>query len=192
MDERRDLTGDVAAMRALAHPVRLAVLELLGRDGPLTATQAGRHLAQKPGNMSWHLRILARHGFVVEAPGGRGRSRPWTLTALGHRIEADPGSDEERLAADELLATVADRGFGQLRAWLAARHSAPQAWRRAAVLSDWTLHLTAQETAELRERVHALFETFGDRLRDPGRRPPGAEPVKAMLVLHPLRLPPAP
>lgn len=194
MVDHRDLTGDAAAMRALAHPVRLAVLELLGRDGPLTATQAGERLAQTPGNMSWHLKILARHGFVVEAPGGKGRSRPWALTALGHRFEPDTtssSSDEERLAADALLATVARRSFGQLQAWLAARRTAPPAWRRAAVLSDWTLYLTAEETEELREQVHALFETFTDRLQHPARRPAEAQPVKTMLAMHPLQLPPA-
>jgi DNA-binding transcriptional ArsR family regulator len=191
MADQRDLTGDAAAMRALAHPLRLAVLELLGRDGPLTATQAGQRLAQNPGNMSWHLKILARHGFVVEAPGGKGRNRPWMLTAFGHRFEPDAGSAQEQRAAEELLGTVARRNFGQLQAWLATRHAAPPAWRRAAVLSDWTLYLTAQETEELAEQVHRLFETFTDRLKDPTRRPSGAQPVKATLTLHPLPAPPA-
>lgn len=103
---------------------------------------------------------------------------------------ADPGSKEARLAADALLATVAGRSYGQLQAWLATRHTAPQAWQRAAVVSDWTLYLTAEETEQLREQVHTLFETFTDRLRDTSRRPRSAQPVKATLALHPL-LPPA-
>ncbi|WP_432993532.1 ArsR/SmtB family transcription factor [Dactylosporangium sp. CA-233914] len=192
MNERRDLAGDAAAMRALAHPVRLAILELLGRDGPLTATQTSQRLAQSPGNMSWHLKVLARHGFVVEAPGGKGRRRPWALTALGHRFEPEPSSQDERLAADALLATVAKRSFSQLQAWLATRHTAPPAWKRAAMVSDWTLYLTAEETEELHNQVHAIFEAFTDRLREPAKRPPGAQPVKGMLTLHPLQLPPSP
>ena len=191
MDGERDLTGDTAAMHALAHPVRLAVLEVLGRDGPLTATQLGQRLTQKPGNMSWHLKILARHGFVVEAPGGKGRSRPWMITALSHRFEPDEGSEADRLAADALLATVARRNFGQLQAWMAARATAPPAWRRAPVLCDYPLYLTVAETAELREQVDALFEAFVDRLAEPDRRPPDAQAVKATLILHPLQLGPA-
>ena len=76
MEWMHDLTGDPAAMRALAHPVRLQLLELLGRDGALTATQAGALLDELPGNVSWHFRVLARHGFVTEAEGGNGRGRP--------------------------------------------------------------------------------------------------------------------
>src|SRR5690348_15693109 len=79
----RDLSGDPAAMLALAHPTRLALLELLGAEGPLTASEAGKRLGESPGTMSWHLRLLARHGFVVEAEGGSGRRRPWTVAALG-------------------------------------------------------------------------------------------------------------
>src|SRR6266849_1009150 len=115
MKRLRDVGGDPGAMRALAHPVRLALLELLGRDGPLTATEAGRALDEAPGNMSWHLGVLARHGFIVEAAGGRGRRRPWMLTAAGTRM-GQPTSPEERLAADALLRVVVERNVGQIQA----------------------------------------------------------------------------
>lgn len=189
MREMRDLTGDPAAMQALAHPLRLSLLELLGRDGPLTASSAAELLDELPGNMSWHLRVLARHGFVEEAEGARGRRRPWALTAAGSRFDAEPTSAQEQLAADTLLRTVVERSFGQLRAWLASRYAAGEQWRRAAALSDWTLYLTVEETEQLHKQLYALFENYGDRLTDPARRPLGAEPVKAFLAMHPLHLP---
>ena len=63
--EPRKLT-DPRAMRAVAHPVRIALLEVLGTDGPLTATQAGEHIGESPTTCSFHLRQLAKYGFIEE------------------------------------------------------------------------------------------------------------------------------
>lgn len=188
MKDTRDLTGNPEAMHALAHPVRLALLDLLGRDGALTATQAAELLGQLPGNVSWHLRVLARHGFVAETGERRGRRRPWALTAAGQRFDTEPVSEEERLAADALLRTVVERSFGQLRAWLGSRYLADEQWRRAAALSDWTLYLTPEEAERLRKQIYDLLEAFGDRRTDPTLRPPGARPVKAFVAVHPQQL----
>ena len=73
---RLNLT-DPKAIRALAHPVRWALLEALGQAGTLTATQASEMLGESPANCAFHLRTLAKYGFVEEAGGGRGRERPW-------------------------------------------------------------------------------------------------------------------
>jgi DNA-binding transcriptional ArsR family regulator len=170
---------------ALAHPTRLSVLEALAQEGPLTATQAGVLLGESAGTMSWHLRVLARHGFVTEANGSSGRRRPWMLTALGTRWDPDPQSDAERAAADTLSVVVLDRVIGQLRAWLAGKHRAPRVWQRAAVLTDWTLYLTPNETEQLDHQIHALFEGFGERLAHPDRRPADAVAVRALVSMHP-------
>lgn len=181
----RDLTGDPAAMRALAHPLRLSLLELLASSGPMTATEAGRQLGQAPGNMSWHLRVLARHGFVVESEPTGGRRRPWALTAFGHRWDPARGDEDLRAAETALLRVVVERSIGQLQAWLAARHTAPASWQRASDVSDWTLYLTAAEAERLREQMHALFATYAPRLADPSLRPRGSRPVKVFVSLHP-------
>src|ERR1700727_2212659 len=72
---------DARAMRALAHPLRVALLEAIRRDGEITATRAAELLGESPGNMSWHLQTLAKYGFVEETGDGRGRSRPWRVTS---------------------------------------------------------------------------------------------------------------
>ena len=191
MRKARDLTGDPAAMRALAHPTRLAVLELLGEVGPLTASEAGRRLGESAGTMSWHLRLLARHGFVTEAAGKHGRQRPWTLTALGTRWDPEPQSAAERAAAHALSSVAVDRAVGELRAWLASRYAAPRPWQRAAALGNWTLYLTAAEAEQLRDQIYALLEQYDDRMARPSQRPRGAVPVRALVALHPQQ-PPAP
>jgi DNA-binding transcriptional ArsR family regulator len=190
MERMRDVTGDPAAMLALAHPTRLAVLELLAEHGPLTATEAGRLLDESPGTMSWHLRMLARHGFVTEAESS-GRRRPWRLTALGTRWDPEPRTATEQTAAETLSRAAVEHAIGQLSAWLASRYTASSDWQRAAALSDWTLYLSAAETEQLRNEVYRLFERYTDRLADRRRRPRDAVPVRAFFAMHPQRPPAA-
>ena len=79
---RLELT-DPAVMRALAHPLRWAILEALMHAGTLTATQAGEMLGETPANCAFHLRTLARYGLVEEAGGGKGRSGPGAASTAG-------------------------------------------------------------------------------------------------------------
>ena len=81
-DERygRRLT-DPGAVRALAHPGRYAILERLQLQGPATATECAQVAGLTPSACSYHLRLLARHGFVEEADnaggdGAAGRPKP--------------------------------------------------------------------------------------------------------------------
>src|SRR5207244_3338301 len=67
---------DPRALRAYAHPVRMALMGLLRTEGPLTATRAAELLGESSGTCSFHLRQLARYGLVEEAGGGTGREKP--------------------------------------------------------------------------------------------------------------------
>src|ERR1700686_3441278 len=69
------------ALRAYAHPVRMALMGLQRTEGPLTATRAAELLGESSGTCSFHLRQLAKYGLVEEAGGGTGREKPWRATA---------------------------------------------------------------------------------------------------------------
>src|SRR5262249_32862120 len=84
-EDLRVLT-DAKAMRALAHPLRVALLDLFGYHDTLTATQASELLGESPANCAFHLRTPAKYGFVREAGGGRGRERPWEVVSRSMRI----------------------------------------------------------------------------------------------------------
>ena len=83
--ERR-VIGDPLALRALAHPLRLKLHALVGREGSITAAEAARQLGVSQALASHHLRQLAKYGYVEEAEGGTGRRRPWKRVALGMRF----------------------------------------------------------------------------------------------------------
>ena len=144
-------------MRALAHPTRLALLDHLHAAGPATATECGEAVGDSPSSCSYHLRALAKWGFVEEAPGGVGRERPWRATAT--RIEFDSDGLESAVLRDELIARQQQRVRDALR----REHELPPRWRRAAQTSSASLELTPLELEELGERFEALLDEYRGR-----------------------------
>jgi DNA-binding transcriptional ArsR family regulator len=187
--ERR-LISDPKTMRALAHPVRIALLEALGREGQLTATAAAEILDESPGNMSWHLQTLAKYGYVEEAGGGKGRSRPWRIASVSNRFRTSREDPEFDAAGEALESTFLERAYGRLREWWARRASYSFAWRDAAFTSDSLGYLTAEEMAEVGEEVAALFGRYRDRVLNKELRPPGSQPTQLIAFGHPI--PPTP
>ena len=112
---------DPRALRAYAHPVRMALVGLLRTEGPLTATRAAELLGESSGTCSFHLRQLAKYGLVEEAGGGTGREKPWRATTTSTAWDSTGGGTPETAAATSLLNTViAERYFEQLMRWLEA------------------------------------------------------------------------
>ena len=182
---------DPRALRALAHPTRMKLVGLLRRHGPLTATQAGALLGEVPASASFHLRQLAKYGLVEEAPGGKGRERPWQATARFTSWSGVGGGPQMQAAAQLLSNVVADRYHEQVVEWLEQRADEPREWQEAADLSDVMLYLTAEELEGLRRRLMAQIEPYLDRLADPQLRPAGSRMVTVIQLAFPTEPPDA-
>ncbi|MFE9688550.1 ArsR/SmtB family transcription factor [Micromonospora sp. NPDC005806] len=190
-DGPRTLT-DARELRALSHPVRLALLEALG-GGPLTATQAGDLIGETPTTCSFHLRQLARYGFVEEAGGGRGRARPWRLTRRGWSAPARPGDPDWTRASQALDRVLLDRYTQRLRRFVDEAPTYPKEWYEAAVGRQHLVHLTPAELAEFaaayQELVADFTARFDARRTDPAARPIGTLPVELLLFGYPVQPP---
>lgn len=192
-DEPRRVS-DPRALRALAHPVRMALVEELAVGGPLTATQVGERIGESPTTCSFHLRQLAKYGFVEEAGGGKGRARPWRLTTVPLEITGDDA--ESGLAADTVSRMFAERADTRHRNWLETKRNYPADWQHAAEHSQYVCYLTVDELRQLNEELTAVlmpaFQRFQDRLTDPAARPPGSALVELLLRAYPTGLPTPP
>lgn len=182
--QRTELT-DPRALRALAHPLRIALLGLLRSEGPLTATQAGKLLGKSAQSCWFHLQQLKRYGLVEEAGGGHGRERPWKATALftsWPKVAPTP----EMAAATELFTTVlAERYFESLMRWLSAKEDEPKEWQEAAIFGDSLLYVTPEELSELKREVLALMDRYLERVPNRALRPPGARKVEFLHLAFP-------
>jgi DNA-binding transcriptional ArsR family regulator len=160
--ERRLRISDPTALRALAHPLRLALLDRLMYFGEQTAAQCAEAIGSTASNCSYHLRALARVGLVEPGNSGDRRERPWRATSTGLEFgPTDPSGspaaagaaralDELSLARDEELTRSARR-----------RHDKqPADWRDAEAFNNYGLRLTASELSQLVDEIDRLVRPF--------------------------------
>jgi DNA-binding transcriptional ArsR family regulator len=186
-DKPRELT-DPKAMRALAHPVRLALIEALADAGTLTATEAGERVGESPANTSFHLRQLAKYGYVEEAEGGTGRRRPWKLRNLGMRWTDVHHDAETAGAARALQRLVQGRYFERAQRAMEERHALPEEWRAVTGVNQMRLYLTPEELKAVDEELVAiLLGRFAERRQYSEDLPEGAERVEILTLAY--RLP---
>jgi DNA-binding transcriptional ArsR family regulator len=169
-------------MRALAHPVRLALLEALADAPALTATEAGEQVGESPANASFHLRQLAKYGFVEEAERGDGRRRPWRLKHLGLQFSDLHEDPETARAARALSRVMRTHYFARAEQALEEHPALPPEWRRVTGVSQWRLYLSPDELAEIdREIRRLLLGRFGERRV---HQPPGSERVEILTLAY--------
>jgi predicted transcriptional regulator len=183
---------DPRALRAYAHPVRLALVGLLRTEGPLTATRAAELLGESSGTCSFHLRQLAKYGLVEEAGGGTGREKPWRAATMFTDLPAVADTPELAAAGGLLRTVLAERYFEGVMHWLDRRQEEPPEWQEAAHFGDWLIYLTPEELTVLGRRVHALLEPYLDRTASPGLRPDAARLVTWLHLAFPGELPDLP
>ena len=176
--------NETAEPRLGEHPVRDALLDLLRRDGVVTATSAAGELGGSSGLYSFHLRRLAEYGLIEEAPAPRGHVRPWRLA--GQEAPGAPPASQPRPLTDAQLSDMA-RGLEDesYQRWLEHRDSAPARWRRDEAFSQ-VAYLTPEEMAGLANVIRALIAQYQHRDTVPSARPPGAAPVAVLSRLFPL------
>jgi DNA-binding transcriptional ArsR family regulator len=184
---------DARTMRALSHPVRIAIVEALQIGGPMTATEVGERIGETPTTCSFHLRQLAKYGWVEEAGGGKGRARPWRMSSIGFQIESVHEDPETDIAASSLASLFRERQLRRYQNWLETRATYPPQWRTAANESDFVFYLTLDEFNELNQQLYdLLMPRFTDgRITDPSLRPAGAVPVELLTLAYPMELPKA-
>lgn len=187
-----DPDRDLAAIKALTHPLRIRLLGLLRVDGPATATELALRTEESSASTSYHLRVLAKHAFIVEAEGRDGRERRWAavhaVTSFSNEaLEAVPGGGE-------LLGLMRRRQIEHLASSLDAYENAaadgrlgPE-WRETAGINDVLPSLTPDSLVELNRTVENKLEELGER----DAHDPRAARVVVLTALLPLVPPPTP
>lgn len=182
-------TLDPAALKALAHPLRVEIFDQLASFGPATASMLAHRLDESSGATSYHLRQIAKHGLVREAEGkGTARERWWEVTPGGLHVgieeDLDPAAreaskligrqwwDNRARRVDEFLR----RGDGELA----------MEWVEGSGIQAGHLTITAAELKELSDELQAAASAVMAKYRGRKDHPLGARPVQVLLAAHPL------
>ena len=173
--------SDAAMMRVMAHPIRMRIVGSLRVDGPATSAILARRLDTDSGQTSHHLRLLARHGFVTDAPelgeGNRGRERWWRAS---HRTTLfEPGTHEDNVAIERTTREAWGAWIDAYYRQVAQRRWTPE-WQRVASSRDYVIHTTPQQLEDLQQQI-------GQLVQQARTKEPGAEQVLIVLQTYPHR-----
>ena len=152
-------------LKALGHPLRLRVLEMLGGEGeqPLTNRELANRLGVYPGHLHFHVKMLVRAGLIERAGGGKGREKPYRSVATTVRV--GPELLRSRLTGDlqEAMLEEVQHGF-------AAREQGQ--FRSAQVNARVTPEQALELITELVEKARVMED-------------PGVDPLIITAFLHP-------
>jgi DNA-binding transcriptional ArsR family regulator len=163
-------TSSTAALRALGHPTRLRILARLQLEGPSTATECAGEVGESASACSYHLRTLAKHGFVEETKTPDGRERRWRPRVVSIDFAAGADQDEEFQAASALArAALLELSDGNVRDYLEHERSFSAAWREAAAFLQTTIVATPAELTELTHAIQKLLAQYAPSARDAPR-----------------------
>jgi DNA-binding transcriptional ArsR family regulator len=163
----------------------MQMLVTLRRNGPATASQLAEKLGESSGATSYHLRRLAAHGFVEDAPEhGKGRERWWKAVPGGVYFDDTLLKDPDpavRGAAAAYRYEVANLHTEEVATWLGNQQEWPEEWDSANDMSDFTLRLTPELGRELIQKMHELVESYRPLPEDT----PGAKTVRVHTHVFP-------
>lgn len=172
----------IAAMAAMAHPLRRRLLDLISVYGPATTAQLADRARQPADIVARHLGILQDTDLIEQAatPADDKDAQPWRLAAawfqtLTNNLPDDPVSKAVVLAAQMVNS---ERQAELCSTWITARESFPDEWQASAFASDMWLWLSPDELNEFRDQVCELFARWSRRTLPNGKR--DRHPVLAM------------
>jgi len=170
---------DAGALKALAHPLRVRIFDLLSERGPQTASTLAALVGESSGSMSYHLRALAAHDLIREVDGrGTARERWWERPQ--GRIDL-PGPDDSMTPSNRAAAQIVTSEFFRLRheslmAYLnRSDASVPEEWRDAGIVMTSHVDVTAEQMGEIRDEIRDVVDRIIERYR--GQTGPGVRRV---------------
>lgn len=181
---RRNLITDPKRLRALSHPLRWKLIDLIDSEGTATATRCAEVLGESVASCSYHLNMLAKYDFVEEAEGGQGREKPWRLTSREQSWSSEGLDMEGKLAAEGASEAFLNHEFESMRAKIRRRDLEPDEWRKPTGSAAATVYLTAEEADQIRAKFIELIDEHLDRHEKPELRPEGARQVRIFTAVY--------
>ncbi len=172
---------DPAAFRALAHPLRLELFERLAILGTATASQLAEYVDESPANCSFHLRQLAKFGYIERDESSDGRERPWRVLDISQHW--DPSNPDPALRAPSEAFEDALHRWDEMRLRQARRSPVPHGFSGTLVSNRSTLWLTPAEARELSSQINALMQPYIDRW-ETNERPEGGRPLRLIAEMY--------
>jgi hypothetical protein len=182
------VASDPKALRALAHPVRWRLIDVLASEGTATVTRCAEVLGESTATCSYHLGILAKYGYIERVAVQRGRDKPWQLVSQDLGLSSSGLDPEGAAASRAAVAAFLDYEFARLKESVRRSDREPPQWQPANRIMGATAWVTASELQGIASEVQTVLDKYERRGKEPADRPPGARAVRlfAAIALAPL------
>ena len=175
---------DPRAIRALAHPARMAIIDALASGDELTATECAELTGLSPSATAYHLKLLERYDFAEPAPARNdGRERPWRAADRRTLVDLDTSTPAGAASATAVGLAYIDRSRALAEAFVATVHEEPKEWQELGFLGNADLWLTVEETRKVTAALADVLEPYRGRLL--ADRPAGSRRVRVMNMVFP-------
>lgn len=169
-------------IKALTHPLRIRLIDLLRSGRELTATEAAEETGESVASCSFHLRQLAKFGFV-EPGERRGREKPWRAVAGSVILDPSPDDPESFAAAMAAGRAFLAQSVADLERWMERSAQDDPEWTDSSHQRHASFWATKEEYAEVAAEIGRLLDRFAGRDADPSLRPEGARHARLLAAL---------
>lgn len=177
------VVSDPVRIRALAHPVRLELLDVLDDQGEATATECAAATGESVASCSYHLRMLAKHGYIeqVDRPG---REKPWKTVSHSRSQVVDRNAAGSVHAVSAMASIHVHRQLDRVQSWLQRAPQLPVDDIDVSSVMGSSFYATHEELRQFRDDLLELSRRFDGRWQHPEERPAGSVPVQLFAVLN--------
>jgi hypothetical protein len=168
---------DALALRALAHPVRWKLIDVLEAEDTVTATRCSELTGESTATCSYHLGVLAKYGYITRVAGSQWREKPWRLVKPDILVPSAAGDEEQDSASRAVAESLLDYELARLKESIRQAGPEPAGWQDTHKIMITTSRLTAAELRQAIAEIGQVIDKYSDLGRTPGR-PDDARPAR--------------
>ena len=169
---------DPLALRALAHPIRWKLIDVLTSEGTVTATRCSELTGESTATCSYHLGVLAKYGYIRRVAAEQWREKPWQLVTPDLNLSASGPDEEQNAASRAAAAAFVDYEMTRLKESLRLSAQEPEEWRGANKIMATTAWLSPGEIRQAIAEIGKVLDKYGGQERAGRQHQAGARPAR--------------
>jgi hypothetical protein len=179
---------DPLALRALAHPIRWKLIDVLTSEGTVTATRCSELTGESTATCSYHLGVLAKYGYIRRVAAEQWREKPWKLVTPDLSLSASGHDEEQDAASRAAAAAFVDYEMTRLKESLRLSAQEPEEWRGLNKIMAATAWLSPGELRQAIAEIGQALDRYRGQERADRQHQVGARPTRlfAAVALMPV------
>lgn len=126
----------------------------------MTSPQRTERIGESPANCSFHLRTLAKYGFIEEAGSSKGRIRPWRTRSGSLLVEPETLLGDAKRAAVAMSDALRKALFRRIESWARERPDLPETWQNVGFEMEFVTTMSPDELKQVGQQIGEVLKPF--------------------------------